>query len=422
MPFRAITRDEIPVLAELLSRSFRYDNAKTIERLSNDTHRYSFSDTYVYEDGERGPVAGLAMFERPISLNGGELRASLIASVSVPPEQRRRGYANKLLTGALEATRARETPLSLLFPYSIPFYNRLGYGIVQNAWQMEFPLGELMDFDDLHLVRRMTADDLPAMKRLYERMRLIYNGWMGRTDWEWQERLLDVPGTAEWPHRSEGVVVPGRDGELRAYLTYKLAPIAQGVRDRALSIQEWVNEDDESWRALAGFVAAQRAQGDFLRFVAPEGFPLAHALKERHTYRNRRETQFVFRDTVSVGAGMMGRIVHLEQALIQRHYPEQARGECVIRMRDDRLPANEEPLHFRVEDGRASATPAQPNGGGSLPTAAADVRTWSEIYAATLTPTDARRLARLEADDATVAFLTEAFDSGPWFIHQADWF
>lgn len=417
MSLHPITRDEIPTLADLFGRSFRYDTSKLVERLSGDTHRYPFSNTYILEDGERGAVAGMAMFERPVSLTGTELQASLIATVSVPPEQRRRGYANRMLTAGLETARARGNPLSLLFPYSIPFYNRLGYGIVQNAWQMEFPLTEMVDFDDARLARRMMPDDLPAMKRLYERMRLVHNGWLGRTDWEWRERLLDSSSLAEWPHRSEGVVVPSDHGELRGYLTFKLAPIKPGAKERAFSVQEWVHEDDESWRALAGFVAAQRAQADFLRYVAPEGFPLAHTLRERHTFRNRRETQFVFRDTVSVGAGMMGRIVHLEAALTQRHYPEAVRGACIIQARDGQLPANEAPLHFRVENGRASVEAAQQS-----PTATADIRTWSEMYAAALSPREARLLARLDADDATVAFLTAAFESGPWFIHQTDWF
>jgi hypothetical protein len=55
-------------------------------------------------------------------------------------------------------------------------------------------------------------------------------------------------------------------------------------------------------------------------------------------------------------------------------------------------------------------------------TATADVHTWSELYANTLTARDAWRLGRLHADTHTVDFLSAAFASAPWFIHRADWF
>ncbi|MGH2544375.1 MAG: sterol carrier protein domain-containing protein, partial [Ardenticatenaceae bacterium] len=148
---------------------------------------------------------------------------------------------------------------------------------------------------------------------------------------------------------------------------------------------------------------------------------LIHTMAERNTYRDRRRVEFAFRDTLSMGAGLMGRIVHLENALAQRGYPEHIRGQCVVQMRDTHLPANEIPLSLRVEAGRASVESAA-HEGNHASVATADARTWAELYSGTISPRDARTLGHLDANDATVAFLAEALASDPWYVHRADWF
>ena len=55
-------------------------------------------------------------------------------------------------------------------------------------------------------------------------------------------------------------------------------------------------------------------------------------------------------------------------------------------------------------------------------TARADVSTWSELYAGTLSPRVARLLGRLDADAPTSALLDQAFACDPWFLPSADWF
>ncbi len=270
-------------------------------------------------------------------------------------------------------------------------------------------------------VRRMTAEDLPAMQRLFERERLRHNGWVGRTEWEWRENVVEALGRSEWPGKVEGAIVPGEAGEVEGYLLYTLAPSERASmtarKDRAVEILEWVSGGAPAWRALAGFVAAQRAQAELVRYTAPAGFPLLHALRERETFRDRRTTEFAFRDTLSLGAGLMGRIVHLEKALSQRGYPAAARGECVVGMYDPLLPANGRPLRLQIEDGHATVTETERS-----PTARADALTWSELYAGALSPQDARTLGRLDTDDATAAFLTVALQGEPWFVPRADWF
>jgi predicted acetyltransferase len=417
--YRPITPEELSAFADISSRGFRFDPQRMIDNLSRPEWRYGVESCFVYEDAERGLVAGLVAFNRGISVGGNLLETDMIASVSVPPDQRRRGYANGMLTAGLRAARERNLPLSILWPYSIPFYNRLGYGIFTNGNLLELPLQEMQNFDEMRLTRRMVPEDLPAMQRLYTRELKRHSGWIERTETEWKLRVVQNDFLT-WPEKLEGVVVPGEDGELLGYLIYSLTP-ANAALKNCVIVYEWVDDaiQPTGLRALAGYVAAQRAQATYMRYTAPLDFPIHHTFGERYAERPDRNTEFIYRDSWMGGAGMMGRLVHATEAFKQRGYPKGVKGACVIRIQDSQLPENEIPFLLEIEDGKGYVfdKPAT-----TAFTATADVRTWSELYSNSLTARDAWRLGRLKADLTTVDFLTAAFASTPWFIHRADWF
>lgn len=417
--YRPITPDELPAFADISSRGFRFDPQRMVDNLSRPEWRYGLDSCFVYEDEERGLVAGLVAFNRGISVGGNLLETDMIASVSVPPDQRRRGYANGMLTATLRRARERNLPLSILWPYSIPFYNRVGYGIFTYGNLLELPLQEMQNFDEMRLTRRMVPDDLPAMQRLYGKEIKGHSGWIQRTDTEWRIRVIQNDGFT-WPEKLDGIVVPGENGELLGYLIYSLTP-AYTTFPNCVNVYEWVDDSSNptGFRALTGYVAAQRAQATYMRYTAPLNFPLQHAFAERYAHRPSRTTEFIYRDTWVGGTGMMGRLVHAAEAFKQRGYPKGAKGACVIRIKDSQLPENEIPFLLEIEDGKGYVfdKPAT-----TAFTATADVRTWSDIYANTITARDAWRLGRLAADPVTVDFLTTAFASAPWFIHRADWF
>ncbi len=417
--YRAITPEELPAFADISSRGFRFDPQRMIDNLSRPEWRYGVENCFVYEDDERGLVAGLVAFNRGISVGGQLLETDMIASVSVPPDQRRRGYANGMLHAGLRSARDRNLPLSILWPYSIPFYKRLGYGAFTYGNLLELPLQEMQDFEEMRLARRMVPEDMPAMQRLYSRELKHHSGWINRTETEWKLRIFENEGM-KWPDKLEGVVVPGEDGELVGYLVYSLA-YGQGTFKNGLVVYEWVDDHTNpiGFRAVAGYIAAQRAQASYVRYTAPLDSLLPHTFGERYGHHPERSTDFIYRDTWVGGTGMMGRLVHAQEAFKQRGYPKGAKGACVVRIKDTQLPENEIPFLLEIEDGKGYVFDKPST---TAFTATADVHTWSELYANTLTARDAWRLGRLHADTHTVDFLSGAFAGAPWFIHRADWF
>lgn len=422
MTYREIHNEELEQVTDVVGRAFRFDGAAFAQRMREGQHRYDARNARVWAEAGQ-VVAALFTYQRDLTVSGAMLPAGLVGLVSVPPEQRRRGYAHRLMSALLQEFYAAGLPISLLYPYDIDFYRRLGYGIVNEAWYLELPLDQLSDFDEMRRVVRLDSDDLPKMEALFEQERSQRNGWLSRRKAEWIGRLLPDPADGgAWPRQREMVGLPDGDGGLSGYLIYTLAPVENppargGATPRELHVYEWVSATDEAWRALAGFVAAQRAQADFLRYTAPVDFPLPYAVRNRTTYRDLRQSEFCFRDMFSWTAGLMGRLIDWPTALRKRGWPTQLTGQTVLQMDDPLFPANNDPLALSWHAGRAAVQPSD-----DPATARADVSTWSELYAGTLSPRVARLLGRLDADEPTIALLDQAFACDPWFLPSADWF
>jgi hypothetical protein len=93
-------------------------------------------------------------------------------------------------------------------------------------------------------------------------------------------------------------------------------------------------------------------------------------------------------------------------------------GERAIKLTDPHIPTNEEPLIFRLVDGRAETRPAE----NRKPDLETDIGSFSQILCGYLTPLDARRLGRLQADEDTCSWLNQALVDSPLYIQSGDWF
>jgi predicted acetyltransferase len=93
-------------------------------------------------------------------------------------------------------------------------------------------------------------------------------------------------------------------------------------------------------------------------------------------------------------------------------------GKRVIKAIDPLIPTNEEPLLFRLVDGRAETQQAK----GENPDIKADIRTLSQILCGYLSAMDARRLGRLQGSEDNCSWLDQAIEDSPLYIQAGDWF
>ena len=406
-PFRSIASSEIPVVADLQARSFLDDYDRYLESYAGGG-RVDHRALRLYENQAGQPVAALNVFNRAMSLGGGELEAALVASVSVPPEWRRRGYARRMMAALLEELYGQQTPLSLLFPFSAGWYRGLGYGLVAFTWMLNLAPRLLPDFPERMNVRRVTSEDRDEIRGCYQQARRLprNNGWLARTDWEWQHRV--------WKPGHQAVAYRGEDG-VEGYLVFTLEYGAEGV---VCEVLEWIWTSGAAWRGLAGFLASQGDQAGSVRYNAPQGDPLLPALPEPYDRRGRSE-KFVFFPAAKLLSGYMARVIHLPSALAQRCYPAGLRADFVLEVADAQLPANGRPLRVAIRAGRAEVAAVD-----RTPSAVArtDMATFSQLFAGVVSPEQARTAGSLQAGDEVCAALQAAFAAAPWHMWQADWF
>jgi predicted acetyltransferase len=413
MAYRSITQDEIPIVADIQARAFRQDVDQTID-VYRRGGRVDWQNARLLTNERDQPVAALNVFERAMSLNGGELTAGLVGSVAVPPDQRRRGYARGLITGLLLELHDNEIPISALFPFSAAYYRRLAYPLVNLNWYLDVPPRQLPDYPERVAVRRATVDDHTAIRACYEcaRRQPQHNGWLERTDWEWQNRV--------WREGIEAVICPA-DGEVEGYLLYTLAWTVEG-HDQPVKIVEWVATSDAAWRGLVGFLASLGDQASVVEYNAPRNSPLLLALNEPYSAVGG-SAEYVFHQAARLVSGFTVRIVHLPAALGARTYPPDLNVELLLRVKDSQLPANSQPLHVHITDGTASVAPAYSLFPDHTPiNVETDIATFSQLFVGFMSAEQARILGRLHADDATCARLSTAFSAAPLYMHSSDWF
>jgi predicted acetyltransferase len=405
MPYRTIIPHEIPIVSDIQARAFRFPAERYLEAY-NGSGRVDHTALRLLENDAGQPVAALNIFTRPVSLNGGEVDAGLVASVAVPPEERRRGYARRLMAGLLDELYSQQTPLSLLFPFSVGFYRTLGYGVANYTWYMELAPRLLPDYRERLHVRRAGPDDEAAMRACHEAARRLpqNNGWPGRGDWEWRNKVSK-------PEHEKALFVV--DGRVEGYLVYTLT---WSTAATPVKVLEWVWTTDRAWRGLAGFLAALGEQATSVSYNAPQGSPLLWSLPEPYE-RKEGAVEFTFFPAARLVNGFMLRVVHLPAALAARRFPVHVTAEFTLQVEDPQLPANCQPLRVSIADGAATVelTTARPK-------ISAEIATFSQLYSGVMTAEQARTVGVLHGDDAACAALSQAMAAAPWSMHPADWF
>ena len=111
----------------------------------------------------------------------------------------------------------------------------------------------------------------------------------------------------------------------------------------------------------------------------------------------------------------MGRGVDWTAALETRAYGSEVAGRLSVQLADSVF--GEQSFALELSDGHARVGAAQGVSGVRC-----DGATFSQLFCGAVSAAQARWYGQLEADDASVALLDQAFTAGPPFILPFDWF
>jgi predicted acetyltransferase len=234
-------------------------------------------------------VSGVIDFEMHIANRW--LPCGGIAGVATYPEHRRRNLVRLLLTKCLEHLYARKVPLSALWPFSYPFYERLGWAVSDIRHSVELDLSALRNFGDGRAYLRVNPDvDSPDFARameLHERWSGQLNLSLRRGKYRWHKMFHDPRFRRHLFVHDEG------------YMIWDL----NESQERTLRLNEWCHLSDDAF--IDGLALLGQMDSQFQKATLP--------CQDYQPFLQRLGTRGV--PSVLVKPGMMSRVVHLESFL-----------------------------------------------------------------------------------------------------------
>ncbi len=399
---RPILPDELDAVAHVRSVGFGGKQAEILAAME-DNPRYNFSHIIIAQ--VNGDIIGTAtIFPAQMWLSGVPLSVGAVAGVAVLPEYRKIGVAAKMMRFAIMKMFAEGDALSVLYPFSHAYYNKFDYGTIGDLHAYRINPANLTIFPEAHKVRPFDPDDLNYMRVMYKGQLTWNNGWFTRSN-KWWDKIIK-----RWPD----IMVYDNDGMIDGYFSYEIKTGPNNERE--LHLREFFAAEHDAYRGLVGYLAAQN-EADVIEYLAPPHTPLRHALRQPLA-DDAQNRGWVFNDLCHVAAGPMGRIINLPTALTKRFYARHMSGKRVIKAIDPLIPTNEEPLWFRLVDGRAETQPAD----DQQPDIEVDIRTLTQILCGYLSAMDAHRLGNLKGSEDTCSWLDQAIKDSPLYIQAGDWF
>ena len=295
LKMRKLTTDDLKQFNSLLRYAFQVSEEELIKiGLEDDDIRKSkfpiltSSDVLGWFDGDK-LVSQLAVYPIKMNINEKIYSIGFVTGVATYPEYSGHGLLSKLMKKALTQMREKGQTISLLYPYSIPFYRHKGWEIISD--KMTFSLKDFQLPKKLSvpgIVKRVKEDSLDVIN-LHEKFAQKTHGCIFRNDLAWEEYWRwDVSDTTV-------AVYYDKNDKPKGYMVYFL-------NHDVFSIKEIVCLNTEAWNGLWGYISAHESMINEVKGNNYSSTPIAFWLNDSDI----RET---------IRPYIMGRIIDVEKFL-----------------------------------------------------------------------------------------------------------
>lgn len=240
------------------------------ERLEEERKVFQPEQVWGFFEGEERLCSMLTLIPLEVYLFGKVYAMGGIASVATWPEHRRQGAVTQLLRHALQQMKAQGQMISMLHPFSIPFYRKYGWELCieyRNYTLTAFQLPR--NLESSGYVERLTTteEELTALlSPLYAQYASSYNGTLARTRKWWQQSVY---------RRKTGraVIYRNANQEPTGYAIYE-------VKERLLHIKEMVYLNQDAFNGLWSFWANHDSMIEQVKLTAPMDDELPYCLPD----------------------------------------------------------------------------------------------------------------------------------------------
>ncbi|MED4171835.1 GNAT family N-acetyltransferase [Halalkalibacterium halodurans] len=215
-------------------------------------------------------AAKLHIYPFQIWFNGQKIEMGGIAGVATYPEYRRQGFVKDLLLHSLREMRRNGQSVSILHPFSIPFYRKYGWELFSYYVSVDFSVKELvlMEEPSGYMRRRTAKATLAELRTIYDEYAKTYSGILDRKDSWWQQKVVND---------CEIAIYYTKEGSPTGYILYQ-------VKDAKMIIDEFVALQHEARLGLWNFICQHDSMVQTITITLQEHDPLLYTclhVKER---------------------------------------------------------------------------------------------------------------------------------------------
>ena len=269
-----------------------------------------------------------------------------LMALEVHPLHKKKGAALTMVRYFEEYARERGALLTLLLPFRMDFYRRMGYGFAGKLYEYHLPTSALPKIDRAALpgLRLLQPEDFDAVMDCHRRFVRRNHGMVEKFDEEIRGLRGDIQVRRIGCH--------GPDGRLRGYVAYRFQDASESnYTQNRLSVEELVYEDGQVLRTLLGALRMQEdlAQTVLLR-TGEEDF---HHLLDDPQDVSKNYMDFGFLQTNVSAVGTMFKLVDGERFVEKTAYRDFPAGRLTAAFRyEDELTGRERCLRIAFAGGR----------------------------------------------------------------------
>ncbi|AST90309.1 GNAT family N-acetyltransferase [Sutcliffiella cohnii] len=312
MLVKKMKEDKYKEAIQLSEYAFQYkvpldEIEKRIERMKKNHILYGILEDDVL-------VAKLHLLPFEIHLGEQKWKMGGIAGVATYPEYRRKGYVKELLTHSLHVMKEEGYTVSMLHPFSIPFYRKYGWEVLSNRLKCTFTKSDLVmlptDTNTGKIKRYRDVSDFTDLSTVYDQYASTFSGMLVRSK-DWWEQITEGLHAAIY---YEDIVPTG-------YLLYS-------IKDSKMEVEEFVALDKGARNGLWNFICQHDSMVNTLEIITNERDPLIYSLVNPNI-------------KMEVSPYFMTRIVNVE-AFIKQYKFNKSRESVKIKITDTFAPWNEQ--------------------------------------------------------------------------------
>jgi len=306
-----------------------------------DDKKYPYKRRTFLVEENNDIIAVLSVIEFSQNIRGTFIKSAGVADVACRPEYRRRGYITKLFGHTFKKMLEEGLLVSILYPFSYSFYEKLGYGQADSI--------RLLTIKNKDIIRRPTPNRIiqedydPDFRRcqpLYDRLTTQITGLVKRPSEVWRNLYR-----WNWNQRGFQFICQDNEGTDLGYLILRFEKKSVENPKSHISVCEVVFFDPQTKQAFLNFLANHDNQRSIIKIAPFDQNYLPFLISPR--MESNQEL-----------ANSMFRIVDIENLLPKLSYPLQVQGQIRIRILD--TPAlchwNNQTYNLEVKNGKGLVT------------------------------------------------------------------